>query len=75
MGAARMTAASAAKKVLAALEPWYDWGTVTVERLQELRMEGDRIVTGGEGDVSYFMIQWFGIHVQVQIGRTPKREG
>lgn len=62
-------------KLRSTLEPWYDWGTIHVERLQELRLADGQLVSGGEGPVPYFVVQWFGLHLQVQIGRTPKREG
>ena len=58
-------------RLLAALEPWYDWGTVHVERMQGMTLER----SSGEGPVRYFDLQWLGIHIGFQIGRTPKREG
>lgn len=63
-------------RIIAAAEPWYDWGEIHVERMQEIRIdEGGRLQTGGEGPVRYFQIQWLGIHIGFQIGRTPKPEG
>lgn len=65
--------ASAARRFITAIEPWYMWGQIGVERLQELRAEdGSWIQSGGEGEVRYFEIQWLGIHLQIQLGRTPK---
>jgi|GEM_PF-2630977 len=55
------------RRMIAAIEPWYDWGTIWIERLDA----ADE--TGGDGEVAYFQIQWFGIHAGVQIGRTPKK--
>ncbi len=59
------------RSALAAIEPWYDWGTIHVERLQELRLVDGNIESGGEGPVRYAVLQWFGIHLAVQVGRTP----
>lgn len=64
---------SAARRLIAAIEPWYDWGTIYIERMQELRFgDGGHIEAGGEGTAGYFQLQWFGIHLQIQLGRTPK---
>lgn len=64
------------RRIIAAAEPWYNWGEIYVERMEELRVdEGGRLHVGGEGPVHYFELQWFGIHFAVQFGRTPKREG
>ncbi len=63
-------------RMIAAVEPWYNWGVVHVERMQEIRVvEGGRLQVGGEGPVRYLEVQWLGIHFAVQIGRTPKQEG
>lgn len=65
--------ASAARHFIAAIEPWYDWGTIYIERMQELRFgDAGHIEAGGEGTAGYFQIQWLGVHLQVQLGRTPK---
>lgn len=67
---------SGLRSMIAAAEPWYDWGEIHVERMQEIRVDdGGRLQTGGEGPVRYFQVQWFGIHIGFQLGRTPKREG
>ena len=58
------------RRVLAAIEPWYDWGTIYIERMEGTTLER----SGGEGAVRYFQLQWFGLHFGLQIGRTPKRE-
>jgi hypothetical protein len=57
-------------RVWAALEPWYDWGKISITNLDA--HTDSQIV---EGDVRYFDLQWFGIHIGLQLGRTPKREG
>lgn len=70
------TISSGLRRFIAAVEPWYDLGEIHVERMQEIRVDdGGRLQTGGEGPVRYFQIQWLGIHVGFQIGRTPKPEG
>lgn len=67
---------SGLRRIIAAAEPWYDWGAIHVERMQDIRVgEGGRLRTGGEGPVRYLQVQWFGIHIGFQIGRTPKPEG
>ncbi len=56
-----------------AVEPWYDWGTIHIER-----MEGTDPATmtpGGEGPVRFVQLQWFGLHIGFQIGRTPQKWG
>ena len=59
------------RRLLAAVEPWYNWGTIHIER-----MEGSTLDRSGrEGPVRFVELQWFGIHVAFQIGFTPKREG
>ncbi|USU06914.1 hypothetical protein NF699_09715 [Sphingomonadaceae bacterium OTU29LAMAA1] len=61
-------------RIIKAVEPWYNWGMITVERMDELqRDDNGRLSTGGEGEVGFFDLQWFGIHIGVHIGRTPKR--
>jgi len=53
-------------RVIKAIEPWYDWGSFGI-----LRVDGD-----GEGDGRFFAIDWFGLHLMIVVGRTPaKLEG
>lgn len=56
------------KSAVAAIEPWYNWGSVGVERLDAVSEDH-----GNEGDVSFFDLQWFGLHLSFQIGRTPPK--
>lgn len=56
------------KRALSAIEPWYNWGSVTVERLDAVSEDH-----GNEGDVRFFDLQWFGLHLSLQIGRTPAK--
>lgn len=72
---AERKAARAARwqRFISAVEPWYNWGEIYVERMQGMRMAGDDFPQAtGEGAVRYVEIQWFGIHLAVQFGRTPK---
>jgi hypothetical protein len=60
-----------ARALIDAIEPWYDWGRIGVERMESLR-PGQ---TPTDGEVRYVELQWLGLHVAFQIGRTPKRRG
>jgi len=55
-------------RIARAVEPWYNWGSVNVERMDQIDADG----FGGEGEVRFFDLQWFGIHIGIQFGRTPK---
>ncbi|SFO02041.1 hypothetical protein [Sphingomonas sp. OK281] len=57
-----------ARTVIDTLEPWYDWGKIGVERMESLRPGK----TATDGEVRFFELQWLGIHIAFQIGRTPK---
>ena len=56
--------------VITAIEPWYDWGKIGVERMESLRV-GE---TPADGEVRFVELQWFGIHLAIQVGRTPKKK-
>lgn len=56
------------KRALSAVEPWYNWGSVGVERLDAVSEDH-----GNEGDVRFFDLQWFGLHLSFQIGRQPSK--
>jgi predicted porin len=56
------------RRIIAAIEPWYDWGKISITNL-DARTENEI----AEGDVRYVDLQWFGIHLSIQFGRTPKR--
>ena len=68
---ARTSTGAAARAIIAAVEPWYDWGTINVDRMEGSTIDRD----SGWGDVRYLTLQWFGVHIGIQIGRTPKKEG
>jgi hypothetical protein len=55
-------------KILRRLEPWYDWGTINTVNM-DARTGAEQV----EGDVYRFELQWLGLHLGFQIGRTPKR--
>lgn len=52
------------------LEPWYDWGTSNVFRLdtQEVDFSDE-----SEGPAKFFELQWLGISLALQVGRTPRK--
>lgn len=54
--------------ILRRLEPWYDWGTINTVNM-DARTDAEQV----EGDVYRFELQWLGLHIGIQIGRTPKR--
>lgn len=56
------------KRALSAMEPWYNWGSVSVERLDAVSEDH-----GNEGDVRFFDLQWFGLHLSFQFGRQPSK--
>ena len=60
-----------ARAVITAIELWYDWGTIGVERMESLRPGK----TATDGEVRFFELQWLGIHLAFQIGRTPEKKG
>lgn len=58
--------ANPACRLIAVIEPWYDWGATFIERL-----DGE-----GEGPGRWISLQWFGLSITVFAGRVPsKREG
>lgn len=71
---AATTLSSGLRRIIAAAEPWYNWGEIYVERMEEIRVdEGGRLHAGGEGPVWFVQLQRFGIHIGFQVGRTPER--
>lgn len=64
----RTAIGTVARAVIDAIEPWYDWGKISVQRMESLRPGK----TVADGEVRYFELQWFGVHIAFQIGRTPK---
>ena len=62
---------AAFRRAVRAIEPWYDWGKIGVERMESLR-PGETPV---DGEVRFVELQWLGLHVALQIGRTPRRGG
>jgi hypothetical protein len=50
-----------------ALVPWYDWGTVNTWRLDAATIDEE-----GYGEVGFFHLQWLGLNLKIEIGRTPK---
>lgn len=56
------------RRFIAAIEPWYDWGIYHIDRMEGSTFDRE----SGVGTARYFQVQWFGLHLHVQIGRTPK---
>lgn len=59
-----------ARRVLAAVEPWYNWGTINFERFDTVGQNGEG---GEEGNAHFFDLQWFSVHVSIHVGRLPPR--
>ena len=59
---------AAASRLLRAIEPWYDWGTTTIFRLDA---HCPNFSDESAGDRWLFEIQWFGAHLGITIGRAP----
>lgn len=60
-------------RIIAAVEPWYDWGEIHIDRMEGT--DAETMNPGGEGPVRFVQLQWFGIHIGFQIGLTPKKWG
>jgi hypothetical protein len=70
--ARQLQAGSVWQRFIAAIEPWYNWGEIYVERMEGMHAGSDGFPRSiGEGPVQYFEIQWLGVHLAVQFGRTP----
>jgi hypothetical protein len=52
------------------LEPWYDWGTSNVFRLDTREVD---FSDESEGPAKFFELQWLGISLALQVGRTPRK--
>lgn len=50
------------RRLIKAIEPWYDWGTFGISRVDGR----------GEGDGRFFEIDLFGLHLLIVVGRTPR---
>ena len=59
------------RRIFAAFEPWYDWGKkATIWRLDAVERDFSDESTG---EAYLFEIQWFGLHLAVVAGRTPRK--
>lgn len=52
------------------LEPWYDWGKTTIWRLDQVERD---FSDEAEGEVWLVELQWFGLHLAVQLGHQPRK--
>lgn len=68
---AAATAPNLVARIVAAAEPWYDWGEIHIDRMEGTNAE--TMNPGGEGPVRFVQLQWLGLHIGFQIGRTPKK--
>lgn len=59
-------------RIITAIEPWYNWGTVSIERMAGMRIVDGIVQSDAEGYARFLTLQWFGVHLEVQIGRLPK---
>jgi len=55
------------RRMLRAIEPWYDSGLLNTTNL-DAKIETDVV----DGYVWFFQIQWLGLHLGFEIGRTPR---
>ncbi|MGJ8478020.1 hypothetical protein [Sphingobium yanoikuyae] len=54
---------SCLRQIIAAIEPWYDWGTWGAESLN-----------GGGGDGWRFQFEWLGCQILIAFTRFPKEK-
>lgn len=58
------------KRAFAAVDPWYDWGKIDFWRLDGVERDfSDESITEGR----YFVLQWFGLHLQITVGVMPPK--
>ncbi len=53
-----------------AIEPWWDYGTSDIARLDTHSRDFD---DESCGEAYAFQIQWLGFHFEITVGRTPPR--
>lgn len=58
------------RRVIAAIEPWYDWGIYEVSRLDAHEPD---FSDESYGQVRFCQLQWLGVHFLIQVGRTPPK--
>ena len=58
------------RKVIARLEPWYDWGQTNVWRLDQVERD---FSDESESTVRFIHLQWLGISFELRFGRTPPK--
>lgn len=52
------------------IEPWYDWHRTTAFRIDTVERD---FSDESEGEVWRFELQWLGVHIAIETGRTPPR--
>jgi hypothetical protein len=58
------------QRFLSTINPVYDWGQREIFRLD--RREPD-FLDESEGNAWYFELQWFGVALEIKVGRTPPK--
>lgn len=67
----RETVADRIRRFIAKVEPWYDWGSdAAIWRMDAVERD---FSDESEGAARYFELQWFGIHFEIRVGRTPPK--
>lgn len=60
------------RRILRAIEPWYDYGAVETNSIKMLcDKSAGRFGDETLGEVRFFTLQWLGLHLHFEIGRTP----
>lgn len=58
------------QRIMSAVEPWYDWRWRNIFRLSAQEMD---FSDESEGKAFRFDLQWLGVHLAFEIGRTPRK--
>lgn len=58
------------RRFIRAIEPWYDWGKVDFFRLDAKERD---FSDESEGEGRFFALQWFGLHLQIEVGIVPPK--
>lgn len=61
---------SALERIFHAVVPYYDWRPANVFRLDACAPD---FADESEGNVGRFELQWLGLHLAFEIGRTPPK--
>jgi hypothetical protein len=70
MATATNNLGGALRRFIEAIEPWYDWGKINFYRLDAVERD---FSDESEAEGRYFEIQWFGLHLQINVGIVPPK--